>query len=261
MPSLPWRLLPLLLLQTTLQAAVIPVVTTEFPPFQSAQPAPWGVALQAAQSVAAANGDRLDIRFLPWPRAYQIAETTPDVMIFCLARTAQRETRYGWIGQVAPNEVSLWRLRRRHDVQPATLEQARRWQLGVTAQDMKARYLLQHGFVYGDNLQESSDDLSNIRKLYAGRIDLLPFSNRSVLFYQTRLAGLDPAQLVPVLALPELSSPLYLAFSPGSNAGRSARYAATFSRLNRQGLLARLNRQWQLPHDDSNSANSGNYKP
>lgn len=229
------------------QAARLLAVTTEFPPFQSASPQPWGLALQTAQALAQRNGDTLDIRFLPWPRAYQIAESTPDTLIFCLARTPEREARYGWIGQIAHNDVVLWRLRSRPEVNPHTLADARRWQLGVTAQDVKARYLLQQGFVIGSNLQESSDDSSNIRKLLAGRIDLLPFSSSTALHYQLREAGLAPDSLQPALALPALSGQLYLAFSPGSDRARLARYVAQFHRLQQQKFLPRLRQQLQLP--------------
>ncbi|MFC3530961.1 hypothetical protein ACFOLG_02070 [Vogesella facilis] len=240
-------LLLLSCLPVAANAARLLAVTTEFPPFQSAGPQPWGLALQAAKALAARNGDTLDIRFLPWARAYQIAESTPDTLIFCLARTPARETRYGWVGQIARNDVQLWRLRSRPEVAPRTLAAARRWQLGVTAQDMKTRYLLQHGFVMNDNLQESSDDLSNIHKLFAGRIDLLPFSSSTVLHYWLASNGLDGKALEPALALPAISGALYLAFSPGSNRQRAANYAAQFRRLQQDGSLTRWRAALQLP--------------
>lgn len=242
-------LLCLLLLSNPATAAVIHAVTTEFPPFQSEQPAPWGLALGAAQALAARNGDTLNVQFLPWPRAYQMAETTPGLLIFCLGRTPQRETRYGWIGRIASGDARLWRLADRPEVNPATLQQAQRWQLGVTARDMKVDYLLQQGFAYERNLQQSSDDLSNIRKLYAGRIDLLPFSNHLVLAWRTRELGLDPRLLRPVLPLPALSTPLYLAFSPGSAPQLSRRYASLFRQLQREGVFDRLRQRLQLPRE------------
>ncbi len=242
-------LLCLLLLSTPATAAVIHAVTTEFPPFQSEQPAPWGLALEAAQALAARNGDTLAVQFLPWPRAYQMAETTPGLLIFCLGRTPQREARYGWIGRIASGDARLWRLADRPEVNPATLQEAQRWQLGVTARDMKADYLLQQGFAYERNLQQSSDDLSNIRKLYAGRIDLLPFSNHLVLTWRTRELGLDPRLLQPVLPLPALSNPLYLAFSPGTAPQLSRRYARLFRQLQREGVFDRLRQRLQLPRE------------
>lgn len=240
------RLLALLLFSPALcHAASVLAVTTEFPPFQSATPQPWGLALATARELASRNGDTLDVQFLPWARAYQTAETTPGVMIFCLARTAERETRYGWLGQIANGDVTVWQLAARHDVNARNLAQARRWQLGATVGDMKMQYLLQQGFVIGQNLQESGDDLSNIRKLFAGRIDLLPFSHRQVLQYRATQAGLDFAALRPAFTLPALAQPLYLAFSPGSNKAQVARYQATFRQLQQSGWLTRQQRRYQ----------------
>jgi len=225
-------------------AAQLVAVTTEFPPFQSASPQPWGQALDIARELARRNGDTLDIQFLPWARAYQKAETTPGVLIFCLARTAEREARYGWIGQIAAGDVTVWQLAARRDVNASKLDQARRWQLGATVGDMKMQYLLQQGFVIGQNLQESGDDLSNIRKLFAGRIDLLPFSHRQVLQYRSKQAGLDFSALKPAFSLPALAQPLYLAFSPGSDSNMLARYQTHFRQLQRQGWLKRLQRRY-----------------
>jgi len=225
-------------------AAQMVAVTTEFPPFQSASPQPWGLALDIARELVRRNGDTLDVQFLPWARAYQKAETTPGMLIFCLARTAEREARYGWIGQVATGDVTVWQLAARRDISARDLDQARRWQLGATVGDMKMQYLLQQGFVIGQNLQESGDDLSNIRKLFAGRIDLLPFSHRQVLQYRTAQAGLDFSALRPAFTLPALAQPLYLAFSPGSDSRLLARYQAHFRQLQRSGWLERRQRHY-----------------
>lgn len=248
------RLLALLLCCPALsQAASVLAVTTEFPPFQSASPQPWGLALDTARELAKRNGDTLDVQFLPWARAYQTAETTPGVLIFCLARTAEREHRYQWLGQIASGDVTVWQLAARRDLNARTLEQARRWQLGATVGDMKMQYLLQQGFVIGQNLQESGDDLSNIRKLFAGRIDLLPFSHRQVLQYRSAQAGLDFAALKPAFNLPALAQPLYLAFSPGSDSALVRRYQASFRQLQRSGWLARQQRHYQqLPAGTAN---------
>lgn len=248
------RLLALLLCCPALsQAASVLAVTTEFPPFQSASPQPWGLALDTARELAKRNGDTLDVQFLPWARAYQTAETTPGVLIFCLARTAEREHRYQWLGQIASGDVTVWQLAARRDLNARTLEQARRWQLGATVGDMKMQYLLQQGFVIGQNLQESGDDLSNIRKLFAGRIDLLPFSHRQVLQYRSAQAGLDFAALKPAFSLPALAQPLYLAFSPGSDSALVRRYQASFRQLQRNGWLARQQRHYQqLPAGTAN---------
>ncbi|MFN4237010.1 MAG: substrate-binding periplasmic protein [Vogesella sp.] len=235
------------------QAASVLAVTTEFPPFQSASPQPLGLALDTARELARRNGDTLDVQFLPWARAYQTAETTPGVLIFCLARTAEREPRYQWLGQIASGDVTVWQLAARRDLNARTLEQARRWQLGATVGDMKMQYLLQQGFVIGQNLQESGDDLSNIRKLFAGRIDLLPFSHRQVLQYRSAQAGLDFAALKPAFSLPALAQPLYLAFSPGSDSALVRRYQASFRQLQRSGWLARQQRHYQqLPTGTAN---------
>lgn len=226
-------------------AATLLAVTTELPPFQSAQG--WGIALQEARELARRNGDTLEIRFLPWPRALQIARNTPNVLIFSLPRSEAEGPDYGWVGEIAPNDVTFWKLSRRTDIQLNDLNDARRWQLGVTEGDSLTLYLLGHGFKPGRNLQSASDDLTNIRKLFAGRIDLLPFANRLVLRNLALGVGLNPQWLTPALELPQLSGHLYLAFSPGSDPKRTRRYALAYHAMRTEGFLRRERQMLGLP--------------
>ncbi|BEV71969.1 MULTISPECIES: ABC transporter substrate-binding protein [unclassified Paludibacterium] len=232
---------------TACYGQTIDAYTTESPPFQSARLGlPGGYAVDVAKELARQNGDKLVFHFLPWARSYQLARQTPGVLLFSLSEIDAHAGNFAWVGAIASNNVALWQLKSRRDLQLKTLDDARHRQIGVLRDDFKTRYLLLRGFQEGSELQYGSDDLLNLRKLLAGRLDLLPANNSDVLIHLARSNGLNPQMLRQALPLPELASPLGIAFSPGSDRKLVSRYALTLEKLRQQGFLAQQQRLLQL---------------
>jgi polar amino acid transport system substrate-binding protein len=99
------------------QAVALEVVSTDNPPFNYEEGgAPRGLGTEVLQAIAADAGLELHIVFLPWQRALREVEQKPDTLIFTLARTPERETRYEWIGPFAPRKVYFWKLKARRDL-------------------------------------------------------------------------------------------------------------------------------------------------
>ncbi|MCC5853963.1 MAG: transporter substrate-binding domain-containing protein [Alkalimonas sp.] len=48
-----------------------------------------------------------DFAIYPWPRAYQLASSEPNVFIYALARTPEREAMFHWVAPIASFEHAL----------------------------------------------------------------------------------------------------------------------------------------------------------
>lgn len=118
---------------------------------------------------------KLDARFevYPWARAYKIAATTPNVLIYNMARTPEREGLFQWIGPVGAYRLGLVKLKKRHDIQLKTLDDARAFITAVQRDDYAADYMMQQGFVVGKTLQLEPDIAQSWRMLAKGKVDLL----------------------------------------------------------------------------------------
>lgn len=65
--------------------------------------------------LAAANIDAT-IEIYPWARAYKMARSKPNTLIYSLAKTADREPLFHWIGTVAQFKLGFVKLSQRSDI-------------------------------------------------------------------------------------------------------------------------------------------------
>jgi polar amino acid transport system substrate-binding protein len=100
-------------------------------------------------------------------------------------------------------------LRSRPGVAPTSLEDAKRFEIGVIRQDVVHQYLERQGF---PNLQPVGTPRQNFMKFLAQRVDLIPY-HVSMLHFICKDINVDCNLFEAVLPLHELSTGLYMAFS------------------------------------------------
>ncbi len=211
---------------------VVPVVTTDFPPYSyPSGDRTGGLATDLVQLVCQRAAVQCVIDVLPWARAYQMARTTPGTLIYAIARTPQREADFQWIGTISPYEVMIWKARDNAKIQPsATLDALKTYLVGGQLQDVKSLYLDEHGF----QIEWAADQPTNIRKLLAGRIDLVP-GDRLSFVHRVNTMGFDTKDVTPVYRIAELSHDLYLAAQNDTDPAIVSRLVVALDELKRDG--------------------------
>lgn len=188
----------------------ITVVTEEYPPynFLDSKKKISGMATEVVEEVL--RRARLDYKLAiyPWARAYQLAQDAPNVLIYSIGRSEQREHLFKWVDVIAPYDVSLFRLRGRSDIQIGQLADAKRFRIGAVRDDIRAQYLEKEGL----KPDLVNDDSANVKKLATGRIDMFPIDGFGMIALYQR-EGIDPRTVVEVIKLEALSAGLYMAFS------------------------------------------------
>ena len=118
----------------------------------------------------------------PFTRALKTLETKPNAVLFPMLRTAERESKYQWIGLMAKRNYYLYRLDSRKDIAIQSLDDARQYRIGVMRGDVRADYLRSQGFVEGTDkgLEVVNVAFSLLKMQQAGRIDLIVFSDEGV---------------------------------------------------------------------------------
>lgn len=109
----------------------------------------------------------------PWARAFNIAKSTPNVLIYNMARTPEREADFIWIGPVARYKFGFVKLKSRHDIQLQQVEDAKKFVVGTQREDFTAEWLAAKGFADTGSLQLQPDIMETWRMLVHGKIDLL----------------------------------------------------------------------------------------
>lgn len=196
-----------------------------------------GVATEIVRELFARTDWQPEIKMMPWARAYQNALARPNVAIYSIARTPEREEHFEWIGPIVPIQFGIYRLRSRNDISVTSLADLRRYTIGVVQGDVRHLYLQKQGmqdFPEGNLNTVSSQEL-NYRKLFAGRIDLIVMGSMTCVTKR-----IDCEQLTLVHTLDELSEGLYLALRKGSDSTLVASLQSAFSTMYKDGKLLAL---------------------
>lgn len=197
-----------------------------------------GLTVEVVLEIQRRVGDRTPIEALPWARAYAMATSGPDVVLFSTTRTPEREPLFSWIGPVMRIKWSLYA--RAGSMKPlADLDEARRaGSIGTYKDDAREQYLKARGFT---NLHSGDNALVNTRNLLSGRLDLIVSTDTGL--YATLEEEGIPASLVEnVLTFKEVD--LYICFSRGSNEGAVAAWRKAFEAMRADGTLDVIHARW-----------------
>ena len=168
----------------------------------------------------------LTLRF-PWERIYKIALEKPGYGVFVMARLADREKLFKWVGPLGPDD---WIMLARADskITLETLDQARKYKIGAYKGDAIAVSLAKQGLKPIVVLR----DQDNAKKLTSGQIDLWATGDpagRSL----ARQEGVNGLKTV----LRFNSAELYLALNRNVPDEVVARLQAALDQLRKEGVV------------------------
>ena len=136
-----------------------------------------GLAVDVVQEIQKRVGNRDPIQLVPWARGYMEAQTLPNVVIFAMAHTAERNDLFKWVG---PFDETVFNLFAKADskIVLKTLDDAKKLgTIGVYRNDVRDIYLTKAGFT---NLERTVDTVGNVKKLMAGRLDAIASASVSI---------------------------------------------------------------------------------
>ncbi|HEX7641163.1 MAG TPA: transporter substrate-binding domain-containing protein [Burkholderiaceae bacterium] len=162
--------------QETIQA-----VTEEFAPFNYTEDGKvTGYATRVVEEMFRRADVPHELHSYPWSRSYKLAQTLPNVVIFTMARTPERENEFQWIGALAKRRLYLYKLAARTDIKIDTIDDARRYRVSVNRDDAAEKLMLGLGFSYEKNLDLSPSDTQGLSKLLAGNVDFITGSDFTI---------------------------------------------------------------------------------
>lgn len=228
-------------------APALTLLTENDPPSQFVGPDGelTGYTVELVRAVQHKLGTHEDIKMVPWARGYQMVQTEPHVALFLMARTAERNGLFQWVGPVLELEYGLY-AKSDSKLRLASLEDAKRVRsIGVYRDDVRDQILTKAGL---PNLERINNNIANVQKLMGGRIDLYASSSLTYGVEATE-AGFQPSDLK--LVLPFQQTQLYIAMSKGTPASVVQSWNAALKKLRQDGswqkLLKKYYPQSKLP--------------
>lgn len=174
------------------------------------------------------------IALYPWVRAITMATNDRNTCVYSTTRTEPRENQFRWVGPVAPND---WVLYAKEDskITLVTLNDARKYRVGGYRGDAVALYLEEQKF----KLDNATNDEQSLKKLLAGRIDLMATGSSSGAWVAKK-AGV---KIKPVLNFQKTS--LYLACSLSVAESTVNKLNAILKEMEKDGTTEKINRKYQ----------------
>ena len=222
-------------------AQEVKIVTEEYPPYNyidTENGEVTGVNTDVVRAILDRLAQTYEINVNPWARSYDLALEQPNVMIYSIVRTEQREDLFKWVGEIAPIDFYLIALK--EGVSVNSLEGAKSYMVGTVRDDVIEQYLIEQGFEVGVNIDRTSSHVSNLKKLVAGRIDLIAVSDLTAA-YQLKQLGYNPEQVLgEKLLLETISVPLYMGFNLGTPDETVAKYQQALDALKLDGTYEQI---------------------
>ncbi|MGE4423770.1 MAG: substrate-binding periplasmic protein [Pseudodesulfovibrio sp.] len=165
------------------------------------------------------------VESMPWARAYERLQHEPDTVLFCMARTPEREHAFRWAGPIASVRFVLIARKDRH-IRLDSLNDLKGLAVGTLREDVSDTLLA--GYQGVASIQPVARMRQNISKLMTGRLDLVAYEEgcwRKI----TARDGLDPDSFETVYVLRE--TPVYYAFHPDTPAEVVDAFQAALDRV------------------------------
>ena len=152
------------------QAHPLHLLTEEYPPFSYRESDRLlGISVDQVKTLMQAAKLDYTMEMQPWARAFSLAESTPDTCVFTTGLIPERMARFKWVQPLVLDLMILVR-KAGKPFDPATIDEAKRFTIGVYKDDSAETYARQQGFPRLDSA--ASLDLS-LKKLLSGRVELM----------------------------------------------------------------------------------------
>lgn len=193
-----------------------------------------GYTVELVRDIQKRVGNHDPIQVVPWARGYKAIEAEPNVVLFLMTRTADRNPLFQWVGPVLEVEFGLF-AKADSPLRLATLDEARKvGAIGVCRDDVRDQMLTKAGFT---NLERVNNNILNVKKLMAGRIDLYAASTLSY-GVDTVEAGFKSSDVKLAVSMETVQ--IYIAMSKGMPSAVVDSWNAAVKAQRHDGTMARL---------------------
>lgn len=222
-------------------AAELTILTENLPPLNFVQDGVLvGPSVEIVREIQRRVGSSEPIEVYPWSRAYSMALSDENVVLFSTTHTGERDDKFKWVGPLATKRDILV-ARKGAGMRIDSLEDAQKVQrIGTLRDDTRHELLESLGFT---NLEPVSDEQKNARKLHMGRIDLWAYKQPG-LKTVCRLAGIDPNEVEEVYHLRKID--VSIAFSLKTADAIVSKWRAAFEQMQADGTIARIQKKWEV---------------
>ena len=228
------------------QSQSILVVTEDAPPLQIYKNGELtgGMAVKLVQAIFKQAKLTSDIQVYPWPRAYHMALTQKDTLIFSIAKSPERKDDFIWIGKLYSLESNITKLKSATDIKITSPENIKNYKIAVSRGDYGESYLKSIGLREGSNLHLTIKHRNLWKLLYSNRVEAI-FTNQVTAKSEIKAAGLDVSKAVIEYKIEDLASDIYLAANKHTDILIITQLQVAFQEIKNNGIYKQITKKRQ----------------
>ncbi len=165
------------ILQTQLDDLLI--ATEDYPPisFKNTEGKADGLASEVAYTIMSNLHMKQKIHIWPWARDYMLLKKGPNYLIFSVSRTKERDKLFQWVGPIYSMKTGFY-AKKDSNITISSLKDAKKLsKIGTYFESFDEQYLKSKHFL---NLESTSNNILNIRKMMVGRFDVITATNVTI---------------------------------------------------------------------------------
>lgn len=163
-------------LSGTAHAETLKLLTEEYPPYNFHENGTIrGASVEQAELIMKALGIEYSLEILPWARALSLTENQPRTCLFTTGHDDARDKRFKWVEPLLIDHMVMVR-KAGSGVNPANIEEAKRFTVGTQREDFSANFLTKNNF---PKIDLAADMETTVKKLLSDRIDLMMTSKKT----------------------------------------------------------------------------------
>lgn len=223
---------------TSVQATELRVISSEKMPYNYTEQRQFiGLTVDVVRDLLAPRHP--DIEVLPWPRAFEIARTTPNVLLFTMGKTQQRlEQGFRFIGPVSTRQLAFYTLQDEF-TNLTSLEEIRQKKLVIVG--LRGGWFTEQLRKQGIKVHEVGDYHQGVLLLLRQRAQLWISTDFEAQMHLNQTG--EKAQLKVALSFQCAEN--YLALSPGSDEKAYRQLQQNYQRWSSSKKPAAIANKWQ----------------
>lgn len=224
----------------------VQMLTEEYPPVTFMKDGKvTGFVTDIVREITDRQGIPDRIRLTSWDEAYNVALSSPNVVLFSAERTEKRENLFHWVGPVGKNSAILY-AKKGSGIKINSLEEAKKVRaIATTANWFTEQYLKDKGFT---NLVSSPLPITAVKQLMNGEVQISVFTDITIPEIM-KTAGYSMDDLEPVFTVS--NTYFYIAMSRGTPVEMVKKWQSALVGLKADGTFEKIYRRY-IPNADLN---------
>lgn len=197
-----------------------------------------GYGADVVRAIQLELGTSFTSKLITWDKAYRRALTEPNIVLYTMERTPERDSLFYWVGPLGEN-VTRFYVRTDSKIEIKALEDAKKLKAVATTTDwFSEEYLVRNGF---DNLVSSEKPGDTVKQIISGRAQAGIYTDTTFKKI-VQDAGFLSTDLSPSLEV--MRTKYYIAISKQTDPKIAQEWQTAFEKISKSGLLKQIRGKW-----------------